>query len=164
MAMQGLTKNAGVSGTAAALLGAFALLFPAAPSAQLAKLPSCSQLKTVITPVIKRAVSITGNVIGQGDLGASVTCNFGANLSVEIQPTVGAGVFNNDQATTAKAKKLTGLGKKAFTALLSIPTGKSKISYYEVEVLQGTAVLKVISTAAPLATDLTLARKLLPSM
>jgi hypothetical protein len=153
-----------VSGVVTALVGLGALTFPAVLSARPAKLPTCSALKTVITPVIKRTVQITGDVIGGGDLGQSVTCNYGATLSVEIQPTVGAGVFDSDQAGTPKAKKVTKLGKKAFSALLSITSGKRKTSYYEVEVLQGTAVLKITSTASALTTDETLAKKLLPDL
>jgi hypothetical protein len=149
---------------AAALVASVALAAPALSRAQEAKLPTCPGLRAMITPVIKRSVPITGDVVGQGDLGASVTCNYGPNLSVEVQPTVGAGVFDNDQANTAKAKKLAGLGKKAFSALLSISNGKTKTSYYEVEVLQGSVVLKVISTEAPLTTDEAIARKLLPAV
>ena len=164
MATQGFVNRAGVSGLVVALLGFGALTFPAALSARPAKLPTCTALRAVITPVIKRTLPITGDVIGGGDLGQSVTCNYGSTLSVEIQPTVGAGVFDSDQAGTAKAKKVTGLGKKAFSALLSISNGKRKTSYYELEVLQGTAVLKVISTEFALTTDETLATKLLPDL
>jgi hypothetical protein len=163
MATPGFAKTV-VSGVVAALVGFGALTFPAALQARPAKLPACSALKTVITPVIKRTVKITGDVIGGGDLGASVTCNYGATLSVEIQPTVGAGVFDSDQAGTPKAKKVTKLGKKAFSALLSITAGKRKTSYYELEVLQGSAVLKITSTASALTTDETLAKKLLPDL
>jgi hypothetical protein len=102
-----------VGGVLVALLGFGVLTYPAPLSARPAKLPTCSELKSVITPVIRRAVQITGDVIGAGDLGASVTCNYGATLGVEIQPTVGVGVFGSDQAGTPKAKKVVGLGKKA---------------------------------------------------
>jgi hypothetical protein len=163
MATRGFPKTL-VSGVVAALLGFGALAFPAALAARPAKLPTCSALKTVITPVIKRTLKITGDVIGGGDLGQSVTCNYGATLSIEIQPTVGAGVFDSDQAGTPKAKKVTGLGKKAFSSLQSISVGKRKTSFYELEVLQGAAVLKITSTASALTTDETLAKKLLPDL
>ena len=164
MATPSFMNRAGASGGVLALLVAAALILPDAPLARPAKLPTCTELKTVITPVIKRTVKITGDVIGGGDLGQSVTCNYGATLSVEVQPTVGAGVFDSDQAGTPKAKRVTALGKKAFSALQSISTGKRKTSFYEVEVLQGAAVLKITSTASALTTDETLARKLLPDL
>ena len=149
--------------TGVGIAAVLALAVVAVAAARPAKsLPTCPRIRTVVQPLVRRSLPITGDVIGQGDLGPSVTCNYVPTLSIEFQPGVGVGLFDSDRASTPKSKKLTGLGSRAFTALLSISTGKTKPAYYEVEVLQGATVFKIISADSALATDELLARKLLP--